>query len=114
AVRASLADAWLLQDDLVQAANVLGRPPDTIPQQISDARLPTLWGPHARIVFAKGEQSRAIALQQRALKHAELAHDSRAIGLAHYELAMYYKQVGDSSIFREHLTEAAAALHAAG
>jgi DNA-binding NtrC family response regulator/tetratricopeptide (TPR) repeat protein len=114
AVRASLADAWLLQDDLVQAANVLGRPPDTIREQISDARLSTLWWLHGRIVFAKGEQSRAIALQQRALKHAELAHDSRAIGLAHYELAMYYKQVGDSSIFREHLTEAAAALHAAG
>ncbi|HEX5110380.1 MAG TPA: sigma 54-interacting transcriptional regulator [Vicinamibacterales bacterium] len=114
AVRAALADAWLLQDDLVQAANVLGRPPDAIREPISDARLSTLWWLHGRIVFAKGEQSRAIALQQRALKHAELAHDSRAIGLAHYELAMYYKQVGDSGIFREHLTEAAAALHAAG
>jgi hypothetical protein len=49
----------------------------------------------------------------RALKHAELAHDSRAIGLAHYELALCYKQVGDSGIVREHLTEAASALHAA-
>jgi DNA-binding NtrC family response regulator len=48
------------------------------------------------------------------LKHAELAHDSRAIGLAHYELALCYKQVGDSGIVREHLTEAASALHAAG
>ena len=50
----------------------------------------------------------------RALKHAELAHDSRAIGLAHYELALCYKQVGDSGVVREHLTEGASALHAAG
>ena len=64
--------------------------------------------------FARGEQSRAIALHSRALKHAELAHDSRAIGLAHYELALCYKQVGDSGIVRDHLTEAASALHAAG
>jgi DNA-binding NtrC family response regulator/tetratricopeptide (TPR) repeat protein len=113
-VRAALADAWLLQDDLVQAASVLGRPPDALREAISDAQLSALWRLHGRIVFAKGEQSRAIALQSRALKHAELAHDSRAIGLAHYELALCYKQVGDSGIFREHLTEAASALHAAG
>ena len=114
AVRASLADAWLLQDDLVQAASALGRPPDALRDAISDAQLSTLWRLHGRITFARGEQSRAIALHSRALKHAELAHDSRAIGLAHYELALCYKQVGDSGIFRDHLTEAAAALHAAG
>jgi DNA-binding NtrC family response regulator/tetratricopeptide (TPR) repeat protein len=114
AVRAALADAWLLQDDLVQAANALGRQPDAFREPVSDAQLSTLWRLHGRIVFAKGEQSRAIALHSRALKHAQLAHDSRAIGLAHYELALCYKQVGDSGIFREHLTEAAAALHAAG
>jgi hypothetical protein len=73
-----------------------------------------LWRLHGRITYARGEQSRAIALHTRALKHAELAHDSRAIGLAHYELALCYKQVGDSGIVREHLTEAASALHAAG
>jgi DNA-binding NtrC family response regulator/tetratricopeptide (TPR) repeat protein len=114
AVRVALADAWLLQDELVQAANSLGRPPDTIREPISDARISSLWRLHGRIVFAKGEQSRAIALHSRALKYAELAHDSREIGLAHYELALCYKQVGDSGIFRDHLTEAAAALHAAG
>ena len=113
-VRVALAEAWLLQDDLAQAASVLGRPPDTIREALSDARLSTLWRLHGRITFARGEQSRAIALQSRALKHAELAHDSRAIGLAHYELALCYKQVGDSGIVREHLTEAASALHAAG
>ena len=114
AVRTALADAYLMQDDLVQAASALGRPPDSLRERISDAQLSAVWRLHGRITFARGEQSRAIALHSRALKHAELAHDSRAIGLAHYELALCYKQVGDSGIFRDHLTEAAAALHAAG
>jgi hydrogenase-4 transcriptional activator len=114
AVRIALAEAWLLQDDLNQAAATLGRLPDTVRERISDAQLSTLWRLHGRITFARGEQSRAIALHARALKHAELAHDSRAIGLAHYELALCYKQVGDSGIVRDHLTEAASALHAAG
>jgi DNA-binding NtrC family response regulator/tetratricopeptide (TPR) repeat protein len=83
-------------------------------EPISDAQLATLWRLHGRITYARGEQSRAIALHSRALKHAELAHDSRSIGLTHYELALCYKQVGDSGIVREHLTEAASALHAAG
>jgi hydrogenase-4 transcriptional activator len=114
ALRSALAEAWLLQDDLAQAAATLGRPPDSLRESISDAQLSTLWRLHGRITYARGEQSRAIALHTRALKHAELAHDSRAIGLAHYELALCYKQVGDSGIVREHLTEAASALHAAG
>jgi tetratricopeptide (TPR) repeat protein len=114
AVRAALAEAYLLQDDLVQAASALGRLPDSLRDRISDARLSTLWRLHGRITFARGEQSRAIALHARALKHAELAHDSRAIGLAHYELALGYREVGDSGIVRDHLTEAASALHAAG
>src|SRR5690349_2225173 len=113
-VRGALAEAWLLQDDLVQATSALGRPPDALQDRISDARLSSLWRLHGRIAFARGEQSRAIALHSRALKHAELARESRSIGLAHYELALCYKQVGDSGIVREHLTEAASALHAAG
>ena len=113
-VRAALTEAWLLQDDLAQAAAALGRPPDALREKIADAPLATLWRLHGRITFARGDQSRAIALHTRALKHAERAHESRAIGLAHYELALGYKQVGDSGIVREHLTEAASALHAAG
>ncbi len=113
-VRAALTEAWLLQDDLAQAASALGRAPDGLREKIADAQLATLWRLHGRITFARGEQSRAIALHSRALKHAELAHESRAIGLAHYELALGYKQVGDSGIVRDHLTEAASALHAAG
>ena len=113
-IRSSLAEAWLLQDDLAQAAAALGRPPDALREQIPPARLSTLWRLHGRIAMARGEQSRAIALHTRALKQAELAHDSRAIGLAHLELGLCYRQVGDMGIVRDHLTEAASALHAAG
>jgi len=113
-VRARIAEAYLLQDDLTQAAAALGRPPDVSKESLPDSRLSTLWRLHGRLAFERSEQSRAIALQTRALKYAELAHDSRLIGLAHYELAMCYKRVGDSGIVREHLTEASNALHAAG
>jgi len=113
-VRAALAEAWLLQDDLTQASSALGRRPDTLREPASDSTLSALWRLHGRVAFARGEQSRAIALHTRALRHAELAHDSRAIGLARYELALCYKQVGDTGIVRDHLTEAASALHAAG
>ena len=77
-------------------------------------RLSTLWRLHGRLASARGDQSRAIALHGRALKQAEAAHDSRAIGLAHYELGQCYRQVGDIAIVREHITKAASALHAAG
>ena len=113
-VRAALAESWLLQDDLEQAAAGLGRPPNTFRDTISSGRLSTLWRLHGRLASARGDQSRAIALHGRALKHAEIAHDSRAIGLAHYELGQCYRQVGDIAIVREHITKAASALHAAG
>jgi DNA-binding NtrC family response regulator/tetratricopeptide (TPR) repeat protein len=109
-----LAEAWLLQDDLDQAAAVLGRPPDALRESVAPGRLSTLWRLHGRLASARGDQSRAIALHGRALKQAELAHDSRAIGLAHYELGQCYRQVGDLAIVREHITKAASALHAAG
>jgi hydrogenase-4 transcriptional activator len=113
-VRVRITEAYLLLDDLTLAAAALGRPPDVSKEPLPDARLSTLWRLHGRLAFERGEQSRAIALQTRSLKFAELAHDSRLIGLAHYELAMCYKRVGDSGIVREHLTKAANALHAAG
>jgi hydrogenase-4 transcriptional activator len=114
AVRAMLAEAWLLQDDLDRTATALGRPPDTFRDTVSSGRLAALWRLHGRLASARGDQSRAIALHQRALKQAEAAHDSRAIGLAHYELAHCYRRVGDTAIVREHITKAASALHAAG
>ena len=113
-IRCALAEAWLLQGHVDQAAGVLGRPPDQIREPIPAAILSSLWLLHGRVAYAHGEQSRAIALHSRALKHAEAAHDSRGIGLAHLELVLCYQKVGDHAIVREHLTEAAAALHAAG
>src|SRR2546428_249600 len=114
AVRSMLAEAWLLQDDLEQAATALGRPPDTLRETLSPGRLTALWRLHGRLTSARGDQSRAIALHGRALKQAELAHDPRAIGLAHYELGHAYRLVGDVAIVREHISKAASALHAAG
>jgi DNA-binding NtrC family response regulator/tetratricopeptide (TPR) repeat protein len=114
AVRSMLAEAALLQDDLEQAASALGRPPDTFRDTIHSRRLSTLWRLHGRLASARGDQSRAIAMHGRALKQAEAAHDSRAIGLAHYELGQCYRQVGDVAIVREHISKAASALHAAG
>ncbi|HUK35752.1 MAG TPA: sigma 54-interacting transcriptional regulator [Vicinamibacterales bacterium] len=114
AVRATLAEAWLQQDDLDQAATALGRPPDTFRDAVAPVRLASLWRLHGRLASARGDQSRAIALHGRALKQAELAHEPRAIGLAHYELAQCYRQIGDTTIVREHISKAASALHAAG
>ncbi|MCC7418095.1 MAG: sigma 54-interacting transcriptional regulator [Acidobacteria bacterium] len=114
AIRALLAEAYLLHDDLDQAAAALGRTPDAFRDTIAPGRLSTLWRLHGRIASLRGDQSRAIALHGRALKQAELAHDSRGIGLAHYELGQCYRQVGDIAIVREHISKAASALHAAG
>ncbi len=68
----------------------------------------------SKLAIAKGEPSRGIALLGKALKAAERAHDSRAIGLAHYELGRCYRQVGDAAIVRDHISQAASALHAVG
>jgi DNA-binding NtrC family response regulator/tetratricopeptide (TPR) repeat protein len=93
---------------------VLGRSPDALREALPPVLHSNLWRLHGRVAFARGEQSRAIALHNRALKQAEIAHDSRAIGLAHFYLGQCYRQVGDMAIVREHIAEAAAALHAAG
>src|SRR5688572_3113877 len=112
-IRCALAEAWLLQDDLRQATEALGRPPDAR-ERADPARLSDLWRMHGRVAAARGEASRGVAFLTKALKLAERAHDSRSIGLARYELALCYRQVGDFAIVREHLTAAASALHAAG
>src|SRR4051812_1279704 len=112
-LRCALAEAWLLQDDLRQATDALGPPPEER-ERVHPARLSELWRMHGRLAIAQGEPSRGIAFLVRALKQAERAHDSRAIGLAHYELGICYRQVGDSAIVRDHIAQAASALHAAG
>ena len=113
-MRVMLAESYLLQGDLAQAGTALGRSPDTLRDNLPQVLHSNLWRLHGRVAFARGEQSRAIALHNRALKQAEMAHDSRAIGLAHFYLGQCYRQVGDMAIVREHIAEAAAALHAAG
>jgi DNA-binding NtrC family response regulator/tetratricopeptide (TPR) repeat protein len=113
-IRCAMAEAWLLRDDVNQAAAVLGRPPDVIRERISPAVLSALWRLHGRIAAMRGDQSRGIALLGRALKQAEQALDSRAIGLAHYELGVCYRQVGDPAIVREQVSKAIPALNAAG
>jgi hydrogenase-4 transcriptional activator len=113
-LRAVLAEAWLLQDDLTQASASLGRPPDAIRETVAPSTLSHLWRLHGRLASARGDQSRAIALHGRALKLAEATHDVRAIGLAHLELGRCYKNVGDHGIMADHFTEAASALHAVG
>ncbi|MEZ5290402.1 MAG: sigma 54-interacting transcriptional regulator [Vicinamibacterales bacterium] len=113
-LRATLAEAYLQSGDLDRATSALGRTPDHVREALPQALLASLWRLHGRVAYERGDRSRAIAHHGRALKHAEAAHDSRAIGLAHLELAHCYQRVGDHGIVREHLTEAAAALHAAG
>jgi tetratricopeptide (TPR) repeat protein len=112
-IRCALAEAWLLQDDVRQATDALGAPPQGR-ERMDPARLSDLWRVHGRLAVARGEPSRGIAFLSKALKQAERAHDSRAIGLAHYELGLCYRQVGEMAIVREHITNAASALHAAG
>ena len=112
-LRCALAEAWLLQDDLKRAAAALGAEPGPR-ERLDPARVSDLWRIHGRIAVAGGEASRGIAFFTRALTLAEKAHDSRAIGLAHYELGLCYRQVGDTAIVREHIAKAASALHAAG
>ena len=90
-----------------------GHPPEER-ERLHPARLSELWRLHGKLAIAQGEPSRGIAFLARALKQAERAHDSRAIGLAHYELGLCYRQVGDTGIVREHIAQAASALHAAG
>ena len=57
AVRSALAEAWLLQDDLEQAASALGRLPDSFRDSVSETRLSTLWRLHGRLVLARGDRS---------------------------------------------------------
>src|SRR3954462_4460773 len=112
-VRCALAEAWLLQDEVRRAAEALG-PPPAGRERLDPARLSDIWRIHGRLAVARGEPSRGIAFLTKALNQADRAHDSRAIGLAHYELGLCYRHVGDMAIVREHITKAASALHAAG
>jgi hydrogenase-4 transcriptional activator len=112
-IRCGLAEAWLLEDDVRQASDALGAPPEGR-ERLDPARLSDLWRMHGRLAVARGEPTRGIALLTRALRQADRAHDARCIGLARYELGLCYRRVGEAAIVREHLAQAASALHAAG
>ena len=75
-LRVMLAESYLLRGDLAQAGTVLGRSPETVRESLPHVLHSNLWRLHGRVAFARGEQSRAIALHNRALKQAEVAHDS--------------------------------------
>jgi hydrogenase-4 transcriptional activator len=114
-LRVLLAEAWLLQDDPGQAGASLGRPPDAAREpNVAPATLSHLWRLHGRVASTRADQSRAVGLHQRALRFGEQAHDLRATGLAHFELARCYKLVGDRATMADHFNEAATALHAVG
>ena len=72
-VRCALAEAWFQQDDIRQAADALGAPPEER-ERLHPLRLSDLWRLHARLAIAKGEPSRAIALLGRALKPVSYTH----------------------------------------
>ena len=60
-IRCALAEAWFQQDDLRQATDALGDPPEER-ERLHPLRLSDLWRLHARLAIGKGEPSRAIAL----------------------------------------------------
>ena len=114
-LRVLLAEAWLLQDDPTQAGASLGRPPEALRgSSVPPATLSHLWRLHGRVAQTRGDQSRAVAHHLKALRFAESAHDLRAVGLAHFELARCYKLIGDRATGADHFNEAATALHAVG
>ena len=75
-IRCALAEAWLLQDDVRQATEALGNPPEGR-ERLDPARLSDMWRMHGRLAVARGEPSRGIAFLARALTLAERAHAER-------------------------------------
>jgi hypothetical protein len=72
-VRARIAEAYLLQDDLDKASSALGRPPDVSKEPLPDARLSTLWRLHGRLgLRAHRTIARLSRSTARALKYASL------------------------------------------
>src|SRR5439155_1238936 len=110
ALRSMLAEAWLLQDDLDQAAAALGRTPDAIRETVPPGRISTLWRLHGRLASAQGDQSRAIALHGRALKQADIAHEAHRGG---HGLAVALATMGQICVRLGDLARAEEALHRA-
>lgn len=110
--RIMLTEAYILQGDLARAAEVLSAL-DRPEAQALDADWPSsLARVRGRLAFYRGEQATAIEWLERAVALAE--DDPKARGQAHFALAQAYRKAGDTGVVREHLIEAATALHEAG
>ena len=95
-VRCALAEAWLLQDDIRQATEALGATARGAGASRSGAAVRPLAAARPPRRRPRRAVARHRAFSPRRCKQAERAHDSRAIGLAHYELGLCYRQVGDT------------------
>ena len=110
--RILLTEALILHGDLGKAAESLGQLTDLHARQLTGPWRSTLARVKGRLAFYRGEQASAVAWLERAVELA--GSDDRARGQAHFALAQAYRKVGDASILREHVAEAAIALHRAG
>ena len=110
--RIMLTEAYLLHGDLVKAADSLGSLTDEEARQLTGTWPSALARVRGRLAFNRGEQASAIQWLEQAASLA--GSDSRALGQAHLALAQAYRKAGDASILREHLADAAVALHRAG
>ncbi len=107
-----LTEAYLLHGDLVKAADSLGSLTDEEARQLTGTWPSALARVRGRLAFNRGEQASAIGWLEQAVSLA--GNDSRALGQAHLALAQAHRKAGDASILREHLADAAVALHRAG
>jgi|GEM_PF-762449 len=110
--RIMLTEAFLLQGDLIKAAEALGGLTTDQAEALTGIWPSALARVRGRLAFYRGEQASAIAWLERAVQLA--GTDGRALGQAHFALAQAYRKVGDASILRDYIAAAAVALHRAG
>jgi len=110
--RIMLTETYLLHGDLVKAADSIGSLIDEEARQLTGTWPSALARVRGRLAFNRGEQAAAIGWLEQAVSLA--GSDSRALGQARLALAQAYRKTGDASILREHLADAAVALHRAG
>lgn len=110
--RIMLAEAYILHGDLTRAAESLADLTDLHARQLTSHWPSALSRIRGRLAFYRGEQATAVAWLERAVALA--GTDDRSRGQAHFALAQAYRKVGDADVLREHVAEAAIALHRAG
>jgi tetratricopeptide (TPR) repeat protein len=112
AARILLTEAFMLRGDLGKATEALNQLTGEEVQALTGSWPSALARARGRLAFYRGEQATAIAWFEQAV--ALSGSDNRARGQAHLALAQSYRKAGDGDVLREHLTEAAIALHQAG